>query len=185
MSVPARHAYLDGKLAGVRPDGTTSFSLVQSASDAGNAIALVFFLFDLLHLDGEAIGLKPPEVRKERLRTLLSQALSPLQYSDYQGRVRRGFLRACLRPEAGRDTFEAGRCAVRARQLRPVAQGQMPEPGGVRGIGWTDPKARGRFSARCCSATTMSTEGSPMPAGSAPESTRQSSRGHGGGRNRW
>jgi ATP-dependent DNA ligase len=84
MSVPARQAYLDGKLAGVRPDGTTSFSLVQSASDAGNAIALVFFLFDLLHLDGEAIGLKPPEVRKERLRALLSQALSPLQYSDYQ-----------------------------------------------------------------------------------------------------
>ena len=61
MLVPATQAYLDGKLAGVRPDGTTSFSLVQSASDAGNAIALVFFLFDLLHLDGEAIGLKPPE----------------------------------------------------------------------------------------------------------------------------
>ena len=81
MSVPARQAYLDGELCGVRPDGTTSFSLIQNASDAGNAKALVFFLFDLLYLDGEAIGAKPLEVRKERLRALLSQACSPLQYS--------------------------------------------------------------------------------------------------------
>jgi ATP-dependent DNA ligase len=35
MSVPARHAYLDDELCGVRPDGTTSFSLIQTASDAG------------------------------------------------------------------------------------------------------------------------------------------------------
>jgi bifunctional non-homologous end joining protein LigD len=63
-SVPARQAYLDGELAGVRPDGTTSFSLVQAASDAGNAGALVFSLFDLLHLDGEATGAMPLEGRK-------------------------------------------------------------------------------------------------------------------------
>ena len=29
------------------------FNIVQLASDSGNAAALVFFLFDLLHLDGE------------------------------------------------------------------------------------------------------------------------------------
>src|ERR1700745_1440597 len=52
----ARQAYLDGELCGVRADGTTSFSLIQNASDTGNSGALVFFLFDLLHLDGEAIG---------------------------------------------------------------------------------------------------------------------------------
>ena len=57
-SLPARQAYLDGELCGVRPDGTTSFSLIQNASDTGNGDALVFFLFDLLHLDGEAISFK-------------------------------------------------------------------------------------------------------------------------------
>jgi ATP dependent DNA ligase domain len=31
--LPARQAYLDGELCGVRPDGTTSFSLIQNASD--------------------------------------------------------------------------------------------------------------------------------------------------------
>src|SRR5947209_15644476 len=50
-SLPARQAYLDGELCGVRPDGTTSFSLIQNASDSGHSEALVFFLFDLLHLD--------------------------------------------------------------------------------------------------------------------------------------
>jgi ATP-dependent DNA ligase len=51
-SLSAREAYLDGELCGVRPDGTTSFSLIQNASDTGNSGALVIFLFDLLHLEG-------------------------------------------------------------------------------------------------------------------------------------
>jgi bifunctional non-homologous end joining protein LigD len=42
-SLPARQAYLDGELCGVRPDGTSSFSMIQMASDAGNAAGLVFF----------------------------------------------------------------------------------------------------------------------------------------------
>jgi bifunctional non-homologous end joining protein LigD len=83
-SLPARQAYLDGELCGVRPDGTTSFSLIQNASDTGNADALVFFLFDLLHLDGETITARPLRERKERLQTLLSTASAPLHYSDHQ-----------------------------------------------------------------------------------------------------
>jgi len=66
-SLPARQAYLDGELCG----GTTSFSLIQNASDPGNSGALAFFVFDLLHLDGEAIAPMPVTERKERLRTLL------------------------------------------------------------------------------------------------------------------
>jgi hypothetical protein len=41
-SLDARQAYLDGELCGVGPDGITSFSIVQLASDSGNAAALVF-----------------------------------------------------------------------------------------------------------------------------------------------
>jgi ATP-dependent DNA ligase len=71
-SLPAKEAYLDGELCGVRSDGTTSFSLIQNASDTGNAEALVFFLFDLLHLDGETITARPLKERRERLQALLS-----------------------------------------------------------------------------------------------------------------
>jgi bifunctional non-homologous end joining protein LigD len=95
-SLPARQAYLDGELCGIRPDGTTSFSLIQNASDTGSGDALVFFLFDLLHLDGEAIGAKPLKERKERLRALLSDATVPLQFSDHQiGRGRVFYDHAC------------------------------------------------------------------------------------------
>jgi ATP-dependent DNA ligase len=53
---------------------TTSFSLTQAASDAGNAETLIFFLVDLLHLDGQAIGARPLKERKERIRDMLSQS---------------------------------------------------------------------------------------------------------------
>ena len=58
-SLGARQAYLDGELCGVGPDGVTSFSMIQTASDSGNAAALVFFLFDLLYLDGEDFSGRP------------------------------------------------------------------------------------------------------------------------------
>jgi|SRR5215469_1965065 len=77
-------------------DGATSFSLIQNASDSGNNDVLVFFLFDLLHLDGEVIHALPLRERKERLRDLLSGAGSPLHFSDHQiGRGRAFYDRAC------------------------------------------------------------------------------------------
>jgi len=82
-ALPARQAYLDGELCGVRPDGITSFSMIQLASDAGNAAGLVFFLFDLLYLDGEDLTARPLIERKERLAGLLAHTSSPLQYSDH------------------------------------------------------------------------------------------------------
>ena len=72
--------------------------MIQTASDSGNADALVFFLFDLLYLDGEAITAAPLRERKERLRDLLSDAGAPLQYSDHQiGRGPEFYARVCGR----------------------------------------------------------------------------------------
>jgi bifunctional non-homologous end joining protein LigD len=53
------------ELCGVGPDGVTSFSMIQAASDSGNAAALVFFLFDLLYLDGEDVSARPLIERKQ------------------------------------------------------------------------------------------------------------------------
>jgi ATP-dependent DNA ligase len=54
------------------------------ASGAGNAAGLVFFLFDLLHLDGEDLSARPLIDRKVRLAGLLERASSSLHYSDHQ-----------------------------------------------------------------------------------------------------
>ena len=83
-ALPARQAYLDGELCGVRADGITSFSMIQLASDAGNAAGLVFFLFDILYLDGADLAARSMLERKERLAGLLAQAASPLHFSDHQ-----------------------------------------------------------------------------------------------------
>ena len=89
-------SHLDGELCGVGPDGITSFSIVQLASDSGNAAALVFFLFDLLHLDGEDLRPRPLIERKQRLSALLANAPSSLHYSNHQlGHGRAFHAKAC------------------------------------------------------------------------------------------
>ena len=80
----AQQAYIDGELCGVFPDGITSFGMIQAASGAGNAAGLVFFIFDLLHLDGDDISARPLIERKARLAALLSNVNSALHYSDHQ-----------------------------------------------------------------------------------------------------
>jgi ATP dependent DNA ligase domain len=92
----ARQAYLDGEMCGVFPDGITSFSMIQAASDAGNAAGLVYFIFDLLHLDGDDVGALPLTERKARLAELLSGVAPPLHYSDlYRGRGPAFHAQAC------------------------------------------------------------------------------------------
>jgi ATP-dependent DNA ligase len=51
----------------VGPDGITSFGMIQLASDAGVAIGLVFFLFDLLDLNGEDLMPRPLMPRCSRV----------------------------------------------------------------------------------------------------------------------
>ena len=88
----------------------TSFSMIQAASDSGNAAALVFFLFDILYLDGEDLCVRPLIERKARLAALLSDARSPLHYCHHQiGHGRAFHEKACAmlcRP--GRRRHQAG-----------------------------------------------------------------------------
>jgi DNA ligase D-like protein (predicted ligase) len=81
--LPARNAYLDGELCGVLPDGRTAFNLIQNATDTGEG-SLVFFLFDLLHLDGENMTTLPLLDRKTQLASLLHGAPNSLRYNDHQ-----------------------------------------------------------------------------------------------------
>jgi len=86
-SLGAKQAYLDGEPCGVRPDGTTSFSAIQNASDTGKSDALVFLIVDLLYLDGETLSSAPLIDRKARLQRLLAtktvgQALSSQNVSN-------------------------------------------------------------------------------------------------------
>jgi len=82
-SLSARNAYLDGELCGVAPDGRTAFNLIQNSMEHGDA-SLVFFLFDLLFLDGEDLASLPLIERKARLEKLLAGAPSSIRFTNHQ-----------------------------------------------------------------------------------------------------
>jgi bifunctional non-homologous end joining protein LigD len=114
--------------------------MIQTASDSGNAAALVFFLFDLLYLDGEVTSAAPLRERKERLRDLLSDAGAPLQYSDHQiGRGPEFYARACELSLEGIISKRADApYASGDRGLWAKVKCQNREEFVV--VGWTDPE---------------------------------------------
>jgi bifunctional non-homologous end joining protein LigD len=70
--VAAKTAYLDGELCGVGDDGLPSFSQTQAASDGERGVRLVYYAFDLLHLDGRDTASLPLIERKALLEPLVS-----------------------------------------------------------------------------------------------------------------
>jgi DNA ligase D-like protein (predicted ligase) len=82
-TLPLKSAYLDGELCALRRDGVPAFSRLQAAMDEGRTDSLVFFIFDLLYLEGESIARLPLIERKERLRSLLPGAPLGLRFSDH------------------------------------------------------------------------------------------------------
>jgi DNA ligase D-like protein (predicted ligase) len=79
----AGRAYFDGELCAVNADGTTSFASMQAATDARNSEGLVFFVFDLLHLDGKDLRGETLLDRKAQLARLLDGADASVRYSEH------------------------------------------------------------------------------------------------------
>ena len=84
-ALPAKTALLDGEVAVLEGDGRTSFDALQQALSGGDRRGLKYFVFDLLHFDGEDIAALPLEVRKRRLRALMAgvSASEPLRFCDH------------------------------------------------------------------------------------------------------
>jgi bifunctional non-homologous end joining protein LigD len=80
--LPAGTAILDGEVAAVLPSGATSFQALQRrGSDSSSP--LVYFVFDLLHLDGWDLREVPLLERKRALQRLLAAAPLALRFSDH------------------------------------------------------------------------------------------------------
>ncbi len=96
-ALKTRNAFLDGEVAVVLPDGRTSFQALQNAIGSRGAGALVYFVFDLLFLDGDDLGTAPLETRKQRLSELLQRSPGGIiHYSDHVvGNGAALFERAC------------------------------------------------------------------------------------------
>ena len=74
-TLPTDDALIDGEVAMLLPDGRTSFAALQKAAAGTTSHAsLVYFVFDLIRLNGERIDRRPLEERKARLRALVEAA---------------------------------------------------------------------------------------------------------------
>ena len=124
-------AYLDGELCGVDEAGLPTFAHTQAATDGERNVQLVYYAFDLLHLDGRDIsGLQLIE-RKALLEPLLANKPG-LQFNGHEIGDGELILQARRQARIRGRRLKDGRRALCARKSRPMAQGQMAEPPRVR-----------------------------------------------------
>jgi len=94
----ARDAVLDGEVVALAPDGTSSFQLLQNALRDRTEGGLVFYAFDLLHLDGSDLRGVALHRRKELLRGVMEGADgATLRFSDHVRGSGAGFHREACR----------------------------------------------------------------------------------------
>jgi bifunctional non-homologous end joining protein LigD len=82
--LPARTALIDGEIVVEDKDGISSFSELQAALKQGDRERFIYYVFDLLHLDGRDLMGLPMVERKAELARLLATAESePIVYSEH------------------------------------------------------------------------------------------------------
>ncbi|HEY2137835.1 MAG TPA: DNA ligase D, partial [Xanthobacteraceae bacterium] len=83
--LPATTALIDGEIVVDDEAGISSFSALQAALKAGERERFVYYVFDLLHLDGHDLTGLPLIERKHRLADLLGRAkqTGPIKLSEH------------------------------------------------------------------------------------------------------
>jgi bifunctional non-homologous end joining protein LigD len=89
-----RNATLDGEIVAVDAQGRSRFQLLQGRDRQERAPTLRYFLFDLLHLNGEPMVNLPLEIRQERLVSLSQRCRGPLRVSPSYPATPSDFLEA-------------------------------------------------------------------------------------------
>jgi hypothetical protein len=142
-----------------------SFAKLQAATDSRSSQDLVYFVFDLLFLNGKDLMAVPLIERKERLRALLGSAPRPIQYSHHHI------------GDGGRDLDAA--CAAKAEGIISKRTDARYVPGN-RGlwrkskcvnreefviVGYSDPEGSRPYFGRCSASTPTGRTCSPRFSG--------------------
>ena len=82
--LPAHAALIDGEVVVEDKKGVSNFSELQAALKAGERERFVYYVFDLLHLDGRDLTALPLIERKAELAQLIERAQrGPIRYSEH------------------------------------------------------------------------------------------------------
>jgi bifunctional non-homologous end joining protein LigD len=136
--LPCRAALLDGEAVVLDANGRSSFQALQSAIGEGRP-DIVYFAFDLLHLDGYDLTGAPLVARKAALARLVADA-GPVRYSDHvEGHGPAFFAEACRLGVEGIVSKERESRYVpgRGKAWLKVKCGQRQE---MVVVGFTDPR---------------------------------------------
>jgi bifunctional non-homologous end joining protein LigD len=120
-ALPGRQLLIDGEVAVLLADGTTSFQGLQNqGKGAADGQSLVYFVFDLLHLDGHDLRPLPLEARKAVLAQLVGLGKhGVIRYADHVvGNGPAFFAQACKTHLEG---------IVSKRRDRPYITGRAPD----------------------------------------------------------
>jgi hypothetical protein len=131
VDVKAKAAYIDGELCGVDDAGLPSFAQIQAATDGESGARLVYYAFDLLHLDGQDTSRLPLVERKALLEPFVADRLG-LQFNGHET----GDGELTLK-HAGKFGFEGVVSTTidapyAPGKPRPLAKSQMAQPPGAR-----------------------------------------------------
>ncbi len=74
--LPATTALIDGEIVVLDENGVSDFSALQSALKEGRAGSFIYYVFDLLHLDGRDLAAETLIERKAQLEVLLAEGPS-------------------------------------------------------------------------------------------------------------
>ncbi|MGQ0701755.1 MAG: non-homologous end-joining DNA ligase [Gemmatimonadales bacterium] len=99
-TLPARQAVIDGELVALLPDGRSSFQALQQVMMGKKPRRVIYYVFDLLRLDGKDLRSLPLLERKRRLARLLRKRRGPgsrrVRYSaHFTGRGETVLQKAC------------------------------------------------------------------------------------------
>jgi bifunctional non-homologous end joining protein LigD len=79
--LPAKQLVIDGEIVALNESGHASFQSLQNRENISDHGAIVFYVFDLLNLQGRNVRNRTLIVRRELLQSLVAAAKDPLRFS--------------------------------------------------------------------------------------------------------
>jgi bifunctional non-homologous end joining protein LigD len=143
-ALPVNSAWLDGEVVALKPDGSISFQALQNAFETESETNLVYYVFDLLYLNGYDFRQAELLDRKRELEKIVPKTTSGLiRYSDHiSGRGEIVFAEACQRgmegivSKRGQAFYLAGRnrnwTKVKCGHRQEFVIGGFTDPSGSR-----------------------------------------------------
>jgi bifunctional non-homologous end joining protein LigD len=145
LALPVTSALFDGEVVVLDERGMSSFQALQESLSDNRGSDLVYYVFDLIYLDGHDLRATPLSSRKEALKALFGGKASqgPLLWSDHvEGRVDDFFAQACSHQLEGIVVKRADRgysggrtrdwLKVKCLRRQEMVIGGYTAPGGTR-----------------------------------------------------